>query len=117
MPNRSFMDALRQVRQEYRPQWRVAQGADQLDDGKRILAALTAAIVRERPDAAHRGYSFEQASVAGREAIIANTVRATDAALRATSRQRFWEAGDAVFTLISGPVDREARRAGRPTDE
>ena len=117
MPGYSFMDGLRAVRQEYRPRWRAAKGADQLDDGRRIIAAMKAAVVAARPEPAGRGYAYEQGSTGGREAIIAATVRAADAALGETGPRRFWEAGDAVFTLISGPVDREDRRAGRPPEE
>jgi hypothetical protein len=117
VPGHSFMDGLRAVRREYRPRWRAAKGADQLDDGRRILAATKAAVVAARPAQAGRGYAYEQGSAGGREAIIANAVRAADAALREASPRRFWEAGDAVFTLISGPVDREDRRAGRPVDD
>jgi hypothetical protein len=78
---------------------------------------MKAAVVRERPAAkAGRGYSYEQGSAAGREAIIASVVQATDAALREPSPPRFWDEGDDLFTLISGPVDREDRRAGRPVE-
>src|SRR5688572_25492713 len=94
MQGHSFMDVLREVRQEYRPQWRAAKEADQFEDGKRILAAMRGVIVKERPAKAGRGYSYEQGSTGGREALIASIVTAVDATLRETSPPRFWEAGD-----------------------
>lgn len=113
MANQSFMDVLREARREYRPRWRAAKGAGQFDDGKLIIEAMKSAIAGERPDKLVRGYSYEQGSTGGRERIIANVVRAADAALGEAGDQRFWAAGDDLFTLISVPVDREDRRAGR----
>jgi hypothetical protein len=45
--NISFMDALREIRREYRVQWRAAKGVDQFDEGKRVIAATKANAARD----------------------------------------------------------------------
>jgi hypothetical protein len=74
-------------------------------------------MLREIPEQAGRGCSYEQGNTGGRGRIIANGVKEADAALSVARPQRFWEAGDELFKLISIPVEREDRRAGRPSED